>query len=190
MLKKHLDLLSIIEENKALLTGHFALPNGKHSQIYIDTDILLQFPSLAAKLGSGIANLFSKKADIVFASSQESLLLAAQVAVFMGARVMGAKFKDGKLELKETLKIKEGDKVLIIDNVFMTGRKINQTLQLLQRYHATIIGVAVLVDRSNGLNLAFENVPLRALLTYPLDLYEPDSCPMCKQQIPFTNKEK
>ncbi len=190
MLKKHLDLLSIIEENKALITGHFALPNGKHSQIYIDTDILLQYPSLAAKLGAGIANLFSKKADIVFASSQESLLLAAQVAVFMGARVMGAKFKDGKLELKETLKIKEGDKVLIIDNVFMTGRKINQTLQLLQRYHATIIGVAVLVDRSNGLNLAFENVPLRALLTYPLDLYEPDSCPMCKQKIPFTNKEK
>jgi orotate phosphoribosyltransferase len=72
----------------------------------------------------------------------------------------------------------------------MTGRKINQTLQILQRYHANIIGVAVLVDRSNGLNLAFENVPLRALLTYPLDLYEPDSCPMCKQNMPFTNKEK
>ena len=40
MLKKHLDLLSIIEENNALITGHFTLPNGKHSQIYIDTDIL------------------------------------------------------------------------------------------------------------------------------------------------------
>ena len=97
MLKKHLDLLSIIEENNALITGHFALPNGKHSQIYIDTDILLQYPSLAAKLGAGIAGLFTKKADIIFASSPESLLLAAQVAVVMGARVMGAKFKDGKI---------------------------------------------------------------------------------------------
>ena len=190
MLKKRLDLLSIIEENNAIISGHFALPNGKHSQIYIDTDILLQYPSLAAKLGAGVAGLFTKKADIVFASSQESLLLAAQIAVIMGARVMGAKFKNGKLELKETLKIQEGENVLVIDNVFMTGRKINQSLQLLQRYHANIIGVAVLVDRSNGLNLAFENVPLRALLTYPLDLYEPESCPMCKQNIPLINKEK
>ena len=190
MLKKRLDLLSIIEENNALITGHFALPNGKHSQVYIDTDILLQYPSLAAKLGAGVAGLFTKKADIVFASSPESLLLAAQVAVVMGARVMGAKFKDGKIELKETLQIKEGEKVLIVDNVFMTGRKINQTLQILQRYHANIIGVAVLVDRSNGLNLALENVPLRALLTYPLDLYEPENCPMCQQKMPFTNKEK
>ncbi len=190
MLKKHLDLLSIIEENNALLTGHFALPNGKHSQIYIDTDILLQYPSLAAKLGAGLASLFTKKADIIFASSQESLLLAAQIAVIMGARVLCAKFKNSKLELKETLKIQEGENVLVVDNVFMTGRKINQCLQLLQRYHANIIGVAVLVDRSNGLNLAFENVPLRALLTYPLDLYEPEFCPMCKQNIPLVNKEK
>lgn len=190
MLKKHLDLLSIIEENKALLEGHFALPNGKHSQIYIDTDILLQYPSLAAKLGEAVAKLFTKKADIVFASSEESLLLAAQVAVIMGARVMGAKFKEGKIMLKESLKIKEGEKVLVIDNVFMTGRKINQTLQLLQCYHVNIIGVAALVDRSNGKNLYFENVPLRALLTYPLDLYEPEACPLCKQKIELINKEK
>ena len=190
MLKKHLDLLSIIEENKALLEGHFALPNGKHSQIYIDTDILLQYPSLAAKLGAAVANLFTKKADIIFASSEESLLLAAQVAVFMNARVMSAKFKNGKIILKETLKINEGEKVLIVDNVFMTGRKINQTLQILQPYHVNVIGVAALVDRSNGVNLPFENVPLRALLTYPLDLYEPDSCPLCKQKIDIVNKEK
>jgi len=190
MLEKHLDLLSIIEENRALLTGHFVLPNGKHSQSYIDTDILLQYPSLAAKLGAAVAKLFAKKADIIFASSQESLLLAAQVAVASGARVMGAKFTDGKLELKETLKIKAGERVLIVDNVFMTGRKINQTLQLLRHYHAVVIGIAGLVDRSNGLDLAFENIPLRALLTYPLDLYEPENCPMCKQNIPFTNRRK
>ena len=30
------------------------------------------------------------------------------------------------------------------------------------------------------------SVPVRALISYPLQVYPPDSCPLCQQEIPVT----
>jgi len=47
-----------------------------------------------------------------------------------------------------------------------------------------VIGVAAIVDRSTG-DLTL-NVPVRGLISYPLQLFPPDNCPLCRQKLPLT----
>lgn len=187
MLKKtDLDIMSILQENDAIIDGHFELPNGKHVQSYIDTDIVIQYPSLSTKIATALAGLFDKKIDVVFSPSSENAILAGEVARIKNARAICATQENGRMALKDSLIIRPNETVLIVDNVMMTGRKIMQAMQLLTPLHVHILGVAVIVDRSNGVTL--ENTPLRALLTYPLDIYEKEDCPMCKDNFPLIKK--
>ena len=84
----------------------------------------------------------------------------------------------------ETQKLLQGKKVLIVDDVLNTGRLTGEAVALAAGYMAKVIGVAAIVDRSIG-NLPLM-VPMRALISYPLQAFPPDKCPLCKQKSPVT----
>ena len=44
------EIIKIFEESKALLTGHFQLRSGKHSNRFFQAALLLQYPDKAEKL--------------------------------------------------------------------------------------------------------------------------------------------
>ncbi len=182
MLKKpQIDIVSILEENEAIIDGHFQLPCGRHIQSYIDTAVVMQYPSIASKIAKALAALFDKKIDAVFAATPENSVLAQEVARAVNARSLFAVTENGEMKIKGALTVNAGEKVLIVDNVTMTGRKVEEAVTLLNILQADIVGVAVIVDRSSG-SLS-SNVPLRALFNYPLDTYSPEECPLCKAGI-------
>lgn len=53
-----------------------------------------------------------------------------------------------KLEI-ETSSIKAGEKVLMIDDWFETGRQIRQSIKLVEKLNGEIIGISVIVDETN-----------------------------------------
>lgn len=61
-----------------------------------------------------------------------------------------------------------GDRVLIIDDVLATGGTAAAAVRLIRRFHADVVGVAVLIELSflNGRALIPDDVPLTKLLTY------------------------
>lgn len=187
MLKKHnIDIISILGENDAITDGHFELPCGLHIQSYVDTNVVMQYPSIASRIACALADLFDKNPDVVLAPTAENSIIAQEVARVKNARSVFAVKENGVMKLKGSMQIKPGEKVLIVDNVTMTGRKINEAVGLVKMLNAHAIGIAVIVDRScDG---AKGNVPLRSLLSYPLDTYEPESCPMCKAGIKLVKK--
>jgi len=187
MLKKHnIDILSILGENDAFTEGHFELPCGLHIQSYIETDAVMQYPGIASRIAASLADLFDKEIDVVLAPTAENSILAQEVAKIKKARSVFAVYDNGVMKLKGLMNIKPEEKVLIVDNVTMKGRKIKEAIALVKMLNAQAIGVAVIVDRSNcG---ALGNVPLRSLLSYPLDTYEPANCPMCKAGIKLVKK--
>jgi len=78
--------------------------------------------------------------------------------------------------------------VLIVDDVAVSGRKINRAIDLVHRLEGDVIGVGVIVDRSMGyLPLT---VPLRALLSYPAQTFTATQCPLCAAKIPFSQMEE
>ena len=115
-------------------------------------------------------------------------VLAQEVARTRGVRaIFASKDDDGNMILKHNFTIKEGENVLIVDDVAVSGRKINRAIELVNRLKGEAIGVGVIVDRSMGyLPLT---VPLRSLLAYPIQTFTAKQCPLCAAKIPFTKVE-
>ncbi len=184
--KPKIDIISVLEENEAFIDGHFELPGGLHIQNYVDTAAVMQYPNLAAKIGSALADLFEGPVDAVFSPTAENSILAQEVARVKNARAVYATDAGGAMQLKGSMKINPGENILIVDNVTMTCRKVREAASLIKMLKANVVGAAVIVDRST--TGAVGNIALRSLLSYPLDSYKPEDCPMCKAGVNLTKK--
>lgn len=184
--KPKIDIVSILEENDAFIDGHFELPGGLHIQNYVDTAAVMQYPNLAAKIGAALADLFEGPVDAVFSPTPENSILAQEVARAKNARAIYATYHSGSMQLKGVMRINPGENILIVDNVTMACRKVREAAALIKMLKANVIGAAVIVDRST--TGAVGNIALRSLLSYPLDSYNPEDCPMCKAGVVLTKK--
>jgi len=184
----NLNILSILEEHGAFLDGHFCLPSGQHSQLYIYACGIMSHPHIAQKVAGAMSSKFAKPADIIMAPAAETSVIAQEVARARGARAVFAEQNDKDvMVLKRNFIIKPGESVLIVDDVAVTGKKIERAISLVKKCGGKVIGVSVIVDRSSGyLDIT---VPLRALVSYPLKSYPADNCPLCKSKIPLTEHE-
>jgi len=189
MPRNNLDVLCLLQEHGAIVEGHFEMPSGFHSQTYIQTSLLLQHPHLAQKIARALSDKFIKKADVILALTPSDSVLAQEVARVRGARaIFASKDESGEMILKHNFTIKPGEQVLIVDDVAVSGRKINRAIDLVHRLEGDVIGVGVIVDRSMGyLPLT---VPLRALLSYPVQTFTATQCPLCAAKIPFSQMEE
>lgn len=179
-----LDVVGLLQEHGAVLNGHFQLPSGFHSQTYIQTSLLLQYPHLAQKVAREMALKFPQEINVVISPSLGSVVIGQEVARVKKARAIFTEKINGVMVLKRDFKISEGERVLVVDDVLNTGRLCAEAVNLARGYRARVIGVAAIVDRSTG-DLAL-NVPVRGLISYPLQLFPPDNCPLCGQKMPLT----
>ncbi len=174
------NFLSLLQEQEAFLQGHFRLPCGLHSKVYIKALDLMKHGHISKKVAEAMAKQFSaQQADVVLAPNQNIFVLARAVASARGAR---AAYAEGT-QLGPNFIIKPSETVLIVDDVAVSGRQISTVCNLVKSIGAKLIGVSVMVDRSDGeLNIG---APMRALLSYPLVTYEEANCPLCKLGIPL-----
>lgn len=190
MLKNNnIDVLCLLQEHGAILEGHFVMPSGFHSQTYIQTSLLMQHPNIAQRIAGALSDKFTQRAEVVLALTPSDSVLAQEVARARGARaIFASKDEQGNMILKHNFSIKPGEHVLIVDDVAVSGRKINSAIDLVSKLGGEVMGVGVIVDRSMGfLPLA---VPLRSLLAYPIKTFTAKECPLCAAKIPFTQVEE
>ena len=149
----------------------------------------MQHPNLAQKIAGALADKFTKPADVVMALTPSDSVLAQEVARARGVRAIFASRDDnGEMVLKHNFTVKEGENVLIVDDVAVSGRKINKAIDLVGKLGGNVIGVGVIVDRSMGyLPLS---VPLRSLLSYPMQTFTAKECPLCAAKLPITPLEE
>ena len=189
MPRNNLDLLSLLQEHGAVVEGHFVMPSGFHSQTYIQTSLLLQHPHLAQRVAQAMSEKFPAKSDVVMALTPSNSVLAQEVARVRGARAIFASKDDkGEMILKHNFTIKPGETVLLVDDVTVGGRKVLKAQEVVQAAGGKVIGIAVMVDRSMGI-LPLE-IPLRALLSYPIQTFAAKDCPLCKSGMPVQEIDK
>jgi orotate phosphoribosyltransferase len=185
MPKGKFDIIGVLQEHGAILTGHFQLPSGFHSETYIQTSIVLQYPTIAQKIAKEMADKFNQEIDVVISPNPAVIGLGQEIARIKNARSIFTEKVEGVFVLKRNFKINENERVLIVDDVFSTGKICSQIISLVINYKAKVVGIAAIIDRSTG-ELPFLNVPVRALASYPLELFTPDKCPLCRKGIPLT----
>ncbi len=180
------EALELYKKRNAYLKGHFLLSSGLHSEFYLQSALVLQYPHDAWKLCSSIAEYFqNKEIDVVIAPAMGGILVSYDVARALGENVRSifAERVDGKLTLRRGFTIDRNERVLVVEDVITTGKSVNETLDVVRQYTDNIVGIGALVDR--GGNFDPKGIDYFPLIKLKIENYEPENCPLCKQGIPL-----
>ncbi len=178
-------MLKLLKKTGALLEGHFVLSSGLHSQKYIQCASVLKHPNHAEKLCRQLAQRFKgQKVDVVIAPAIGGILVSYELARALGARSVFTERKDAKMRLRRNFKIKNGEKVLVAEDVITTGGSTKEVIDVVKSSGGDVIGVACLINRSDKEGL-FGNLKLQSLLKIKIETYPADACPLCKKKIPI-----
>ncbi len=183
------EVLQIFRDSGALLEGHFLLASGYHSAVYLEKFQVLQFPRYVETLCKDIAERFAgDEVQVVIGPTTGGVLLAYEVAKNLGVRgIFAERGDDGQGRvLRRGFEIKEGENVLLVDDILTTGGSVRDTMQVVEGYQGNLVGVAVLADRSGG--AVDFGVPLEALLRLDVEKFAPDALPDWLAAIPLTER--
>jgi len=174
------NVLSLFNDTDALLTGHFVLSSGLHSDKYLQCARALQFPADAAIFGHAIAQHFlDQKIETVGSPAIGGLVIGYAVADALNVRFIWAERENGTMTLRRGFEIREGERILVVEDVITTGGSTRECVEALESRGANVVAAASIIDRSNG--KADVGVPRISLAQLDVPSYAPDNCPMCER---------
>ena len=146
--------------------------------------LVLQHPADAASLGAGIAAQVKRfGATVVLSPALGGLIIGHEVARALGVRAIFAERAGGTaLTLRRGFVLSSSDRVLVVEDVFTTGKSTRETLDVAREAGANVVGAAAIVDRSGG-TIDF-GVPSYALVSLSVPTWDAEACPLCAQGIP------
>jgi len=172
-------VLDIYKKTGALLTGHFLLSSGLHSEQYLQSALVLQQPDIATKLCLALAEHFMNSSiEVVIAPALGGVFVSHETARALGVRALFAERVNGELSLRRGFTIKPGERVLVVEDVITTGKSTKETIEVVRKAGGVVIAAGSLVDRSGG--KALLGVPYKSLVTLDVPTYTPEACPLCK----------
>jgi orotate phosphoribosyltransferase len=189
MLKQE-EVIKLLESVGAIRHGHFELSSGLHSGTYVQCALVLQYPRFAEKLGQALAALFSDAViEAVVSPAIGGLIIGQEVARALPepkASVGGgvpALFVErdgsGTMTLRRGFSLKPDQHVLVVEDVWTTGGSTQEAIQVVEEAGGRVIAAGALIDRSGG-KIEFP-VESQALLDLPIESYEPEDCPLCRE---------
>jgi len=175
-------LYDMFVEKGAILSGHFVLSSGLHSDIYLQSAILLQHPAIAEDLGKRLAELFPGRVTAVLSPAIGGLIIGHEVARAKGARaIFSEKDESGKPVLRRGFSLDQDDKVLVIEDVITTGLSTNEVVSLVGPLGAELVGIGSLVNRGGSPDekLSKWKKPAHSLLPIDVNSWTAGECTLC-----------
>lgn len=176
-------MLQIFEESGAILSGHFLLTSGRHSDRYMQCAKLFVYPDKAEMICKALAEKITVKADYIASPAIGGIIMGYEVARQLKVPNVFFERQDGIMTLRRGFSIPEGARVLVVEDVVTTGGSVKEVAAALHEMGIEVVGVASIVDRSNG-KVDF-GVPYFNLLSMDIKSYEAAECPICKTGLPL-----
>ena len=172
----------LLKECGAFLTGHFILSSGLHSPAYVQCAQLLQHPGRAGLACAALAEQWREESpDVVVGPALGGILVAYETARALGARALFTERKDGVMQLRRGFDVGPRDRILVAEDIVTSGKSVKETLAVLERLGAEIVGVTAIGNRSGGNPF---DLPFRYLLDLDFPVYKPEECPLCAEGKP------
>src|SRR5216684_9017747 len=132
----------VIEKFKlagALLEGHFILSSGLHSPVYLQCAIALQSTAVAAEFGAAIAAQFrGERIETVASPAIGGIVIGYEVARQLGVRFIWTEREAGRMKLRRGFSVREGERVLVVEDVITTGGSTRDTIEALHTAGAEV----------------------------------------------------
>jgi orotate phosphoribosyltransferase len=173
------ETLALYEKTGALLRGHFRLTSGLHSDVYLQSALVLQHPDHAEALGHALAEPFrAVGVQTVLAPAIGGILVAHEVARALGVRALFTEREGGVMTLRRGFTLEGEEPCLVVEDVITTGGSTREVVDCVEKLGGRVLGVGSLIDRSGG--AASFTMKRVALATVTAATFKPEECPLCK----------
>ncbi|MDZ4654449.1 MAG: orotate phosphoribosyltransferase [Coriobacteriia bacterium] len=177
------EVLQALKEAGAILSGHFQLTSGRHSDTYVQCARVLENPALTTRLAHAIvAKLGKRQFDLVAAPAVGGIIIGFAVAQSLGVKFIFSERADGAMVFRRAFEVPTGARVLVVEDVVTTGGSVAEVISLVHDAGAEVVAVTSLIDRGGVKKFDAELV---ALLKLEVESWEPESCGLCAASVPL-----
>jgi orotate phosphoribosyltransferase len=177
------EVLDLFRHSGALLEGHFKLSSGLHSDRYLQSALVLQYPDFAERLGRALADRTRHlQPTAVLSPALGGIVIGQEVGRALQVRALFAERQDGTLALRRGFALDPSDRVLVVEDVITTGGSTRETIAVAAAAGAQVVGAASIINR--GADGGTLDVPLQSLVKLQVAAHDPAACPLCAKGIP------
>jgi orotate phosphoribosyltransferase len=172
------DVLDEFRGAGALREGHFILASGRHSPVFLQKNLVFQYPERTARLCKALAEKIVAqfgKPDVIVSPAVGAIIPGYETARWLDVPAMYVEREDGVFKLRRAFKIAPGAKVVVIEDVITTGGSFREAIAPIEAAGGVVLCCACLVDRSGG--RADVGFPLVALATLDVPSYAENEIP-------------
>lgn len=184
-----MDTEAVLDEFRgagAYLEGHFILSSGLHSPVFLQKALVYQYPERMERLCKALAEKVKAAIDplpeVIVSPAVGGIIPGYEVSRWLGIPNMFTEREDGEFRLRRNFKLKEGQRVLVVEDVVSTGLSSRECIAAIEKEGGVVVAEACLVDRTNG--KADLGVPFISLAQVDFPTYAPEDVPPELAKIP------
>jgi orotate phosphoribosyltransferase len=177
------EVLEAFRSAGAVLSGHFQLTSGRHSDTYVQCARVLEDPALTTRFAAALVErIGERRVDLVAAPAAGGLIIGFAVAQALGVKFMFTEREHGEMTFRRAFHVPAGARVLVVEDVVTTGGSVAEVVALVRAAGAEPVAVAALIDRGGPKLFDLE---LIALLRLEVESWEPSACGLCAADTPL-----
>jgi orotate phosphoribosyltransferase len=197
LLPTHDEVLRILRDTGALREGHFAYPNGLHSNEYLQVPLAMRYYQYAKMFSVGLSRLLRANPEIravvpelsIVAPATGGLPVAYGVCEALQAKRVYWAERDSDnnpLRFRQFIEPQPGEHVVIVDDILRSGTRLGELKALIESYGAIVMAIAVVIYQPNPRTHDFGELPLLHLARLEASYYaDGNSCELCAKTVPL-----
>ena len=190
------EVIALLRETGALRHGHFEYPGGTHANEYLQVALAFRYFQNAKILSVGLSRRVRGNPELramikelsVVCPNTGGLPIAYGLCEALRAHQVYWAEQDGEespMRFRQYLEQQPGEKVLLVDDILRSGKRLTQLKKLVESNGAEVVGIAVAVYQPNPTVAKFGSVPLFYLAQMDAVYYQDSAtCELCSKGIP------
>lgn len=189
------EVIELLRKTGGLRPGHFEYSSGRHVDEYLQVPLSMRHYQEAKILSVGLSRQLRAHSDIraiipelsIVTPAIGGLPVAYGVCEALRARQVYWAERDNEnepLRFRPFLEVQPGEKVVMVDDIYRTGKKLGELKRLVESQGGEVVAVAVVVHQVAPDAVKFDPLPFYYLARLQETYSRTSECEQCKLGIP------
>lgn len=190
------EVIRLLRDTGALRTGHFKYESGLHSEEGLQVALAMRYYQHQRTLGVALSRKVRAHTELSAMIGELSIVSPGTGGIPVAYSVCEALHAnqvywaerdqpDQPLKFRKGISQETGEKVLIVDDMLRSGRKVTELKQIVEANGDQVVGIAVMVYQPTPSTPDFDGIPLFYLARLQGRYWRnADQCELCRAGIP------